>query len=70
MNCLQCHDSAFCTIYKIVVLFLLGGNMSCVQDPKIRPLAEEDSITLQRLLPEIPLWVKNPDFDRVCYSLL
>ncbi|EOY15072.1 Calcium-dependent lipid-binding (CaLB domain) family protein isoform 2 [Theobroma cacao] len=36
-----------------------------VKDPKIRPLVEEDSKTLQRLLPEIPLWVKNPDFDRV-----
>ncbi|KAE8714427.1 Synaptotagmin-3 [Hibiscus syriacus] len=36
-----------------------------VKDPKIRPLVEEDSKTLQRMLPEIPLWVKNPDFDRV-----
>ncbi|KHG16363.1 Esyt2 [Gossypium arboreum] len=36
-----------------------------VKDPKIRPLVEEDSKTLQQLLPEIPLWVKNPDFDRV-----
>ncbi|KAL6978189.1 Synaptotagmin-2, partial [Sarracenia purpurea var. burkii] len=34
-------------------------------DPVIRPLVEQDSQTLQRLLPEIPLWVKNPDFDRV-----
>ncbi|XVF73931.1 hypothetical protein PTKIN_Ptkin13bG0020400 [Pterospermum kingtungense] len=36
-----------------------------VKDFKICPLVEEDSTTLQRLLPEIPLWVKNPDFDRV-----
>lgn len=36
-----------------------------VKDPDIRPLVEQDSETLQRLLPEIPLWVKNPDFDRV-----
>ncbi|XVE69710.1 hypothetical protein DITRI_Ditri10aG0012700 [Diplodiscus trichospermus] len=36
-----------------------------VKDPKVRPLVEEDSKTLQRMLPEIPLWVKNPDFDRV-----
>ncbi|KAK8481793.1 hypothetical protein V6N13_065780 [Hibiscus sabdariffa] len=36
-----------------------------VKDPKIRPLVEEDSKSLQRMLPEIPLWVKNPDFDRV-----
>nr|GMD93815.1 synaptotagmin-2 isoform X1 [Ipomoea batatas] len=36
-----------------------------VKDPDIRPLAEKDSKSLQKLLPEIPLWVKNPDFDRL-----
>ncbi|XP_058215567.1 synaptotagmin-1-like [Rhododendron vialii] len=36
-----------------------------VKDPAIRPLIEQDSVTLQRLLPEIPLWVKNPDYDRI-----
>lgn len=36
-----------------------------VKDPHVRPLAEQDSETLQRLLPEIPLWVKNPDYERV-----
>ncbi|XP_010266820.1 PREDICTED: synaptotagmin-2-like [Nelumbo nucifera] len=36
-----------------------------VKDPEVRPLVEQDSKTLQRLLPEIPLWVKNPDYDRV-----
>ncbi|XP_008221239.1 PREDICTED: synaptotagmin-2 [Prunus mume] len=36
-----------------------------VKDPGIRPLVEQDSNTLQRLLPEIPMWVKNPDYDRV-----
>lgn len=36
-----------------------------VKDPEIRPLAELDAATIQKLLPEIPLWVKNPDFDRV-----
>ncbi|KAF5207932.1 Synaptotagmin-2 [Thalictrum thalictroides] len=36
-----------------------------VKDPAIRPLVEQDSQTLQRILPEIPLWVKNPDYDRV-----
>ncbi|KAK1360328.1 SMP-LTD domain-containing protein [Heracleum sosnowskyi] len=34
-------------------------------DPHIRPLVEQDSKSLQSLLPEIPLWVKNPDYDRV-----
>ncbi|KAK8518926.1 hypothetical protein V6N13_017814 [Hibiscus sabdariffa] len=36
-----------------------------VKDPEIRPLVEQDSETLQRMLPEIPFWVKNPDYDRV-----
>ncbi|GMH16552.1 hypothetical protein Nepgr_018393 [Nepenthes gracilis] len=36
-----------------------------VKDPAIRPLVEQDSQSLQKLLPEIPLWVKNPDFDRI-----
>lgn len=36
-----------------------------VKDPVIRPLIEQDLHTLQRLLPEIPLWVKNPDYDRI-----
>ncbi|KAL5557853.1 hypothetical protein UlMin_034064, partial [Ulmus minor] len=34
-------------------------------DPVILPLVEQDSKTLQGLLPEIPLWVKMPDYDRV-----
>ncbi|KAI6687660.1 hypothetical protein NL676_024488 [Syzygium grande] len=36
-----------------------------VKDPVVRPLVEQDTKSLQRLLPEIPLWVKNPDYDRV-----
>ncbi|KAJ7265830.1 hypothetical protein O6H91_Y403100 [Diphasiastrum complanatum] len=36
-----------------------------VKQPVIRPLSELDSKTLQSLLPEIPLWVKSPDCDRV-----
>jgi Ca2+-dependent lipid-binding protein len=38
---------------------------SDVKDPVVRPLVEHDSKSLQGLLPEIPLWVKNPDYDRV-----
>ncbi|XP_030541494.1 synaptotagmin-2 [Rhodamnia argentea] len=38
---------------------------SDVKDPVVRPLVEQDTKSLQRLLPEIPLWVKNPDYDRV-----
>lgn len=36
-----------------------------VKDPDIRPLAEQESAELQRLIPEIPTWVKCPDYDRV-----
>ncbi|XP_062081852.1 synaptotagmin-2-like [Humulus lupulus] len=38
---------------------------SDVKDPELRPLVEQDSETLQRMFPEIPLWVKNPDYDRI-----
>ncbi|KAJ0974222.1 hypothetical protein J5N97_016187 [Dioscorea zingiberensis] len=38
---------------------------SDVKDPTIRPLVEHDSESLENMFPEIPLWVKNPDFDRV-----
>ncbi len=37
----------------------------CMQDPIVKSVAELDTKTLQELLPEIPLWVKNPDYDRV-----
>lgn len=36
-----------------------------VEDHEIRPLLEEDTTRLQQMLPEIPLWVKCPDYDRV-----
>ncbi|KAI3922613.1 hypothetical protein MKX01_006302 [Papaver californicum] len=36
-----------------------------IKDPTIRPLVEQDSKTLEGLLPEIPVWVKNPDYDRI-----
>ncbi|KAF8403078.1 hypothetical protein HHK36_011172 [Tetracentron sinense] len=36
-----------------------------VTDPIIRSLYALDSSALYDLLPEIPLWVKNPDYDRV-----
>jgi len=35
------------------------------QEPISRFVGERDSKGLQDLLPEIPLWVKNPDYDRV-----
>jgi hypothetical protein len=36
------------------------------QEVKVRPLVEYDSKSLEGILPEIPMWVKNPDYDRVC----
>ncbi|KAL6524840.1 Synaptotagmin-2 [Orobanche minor] len=36
-----------------------------VKDPEIRPLADKDSKSLQHLIPEIPIWIKNPDYDRI-----
>lgn len=36
-----------------------------VKDPMIRPIYELDSDALEELIPEIPQWVKHPDFDRV-----
>ncbi|KAK6115725.1 hypothetical protein DH2020_007994 [Rehmannia glutinosa] len=36
-----------------------------VKNPEIRPLVEQTSEDLQKLLPEIPLWIKNPDYDRL-----
>ncbi|XP_022996518.1 synaptotagmin-2-like isoform X2 [Cucurbita maxima] len=38
---------------------------SDVKDPVIRPLVEQDTSSLLRMMPEIPLWVKNPDYDRI-----
>ncbi|KAM7526889.1 hypothetical protein LguiA_016791 [Lonicera macranthoides] len=45
--------------------FFIYSDPQDVQDPVIRPLYELDTDSLQDLMPEIPLWVKNPDYDRV-----
>ncbi|CAN0825514.1 SYT3 [Linum grandiflorum] len=36
-----------------------------VQDPVVKSLVELDSEALQNILPELPLWVKCPDYERV-----
>ncbi|KAG6412708.1 hypothetical protein SASPL_125393 [Salvia splendens] len=36
-----------------------------VQDMESQPLCELDPVALEELMPEIPLWVKSPDYDRV-----
>ncbi|KAJ8499144.1 hypothetical protein OPV22_009696 [Ensete ventricosum] len=38
---------------------------SDVKDPKICPLDEHDTQSLERMLPEIPMWVKYSDYDRI-----
>ncbi|XP_076924601.1 synaptotagmin-3-like [Bidens hawaiensis] len=35
------------------------------QDPVVKPISELDLASLQDLMPEIPLWLKNPDYDPV-----
>nr|XP_023897370.1 synaptotagmin-3 [Quercus suber]POE54782.1 synaptotagmin-3 [Quercus suber] len=45
--------------------FFIYSEAKDVKEPVTRPLYELDSSALQDLLPEIPLWVKNPDYDRV-----
>ncbi|TVU08588.1 hypothetical protein EJB05_41997 [Eragrostis curvula] len=36
-----------------------------LQDPIVRPLRDFDSETIQTIIPDIPLWVKSPDYERV-----
>lgn len=36
-----------------------------VEEPEVRPLCELDTASMEDLMPEIPVWVKSPDFDRV-----
>lgn len=36
-----------------------------VKEPTFTPLVEQEAKTVQQLLPEIPLWIKNPDYDRL-----
>jgi hypothetical protein len=52
--------------YLIISCTILINLFICIEkDPEIKPLEEEDSEVLQRMMLEIPLWIKNPDFDRV-----
>lgn len=57
------HKRNKCNNLSVAVFFRLIHPLE--QDPKVRPLIAQDTETLQRMLPEIPLWVKNPDYDRV-----
>ncbi|CAK9313429.1 unnamed protein product [Citrullus colocynthis] len=46
-------------------IFFIYSKPDEVKDPMIRPIYELDSDSLEEIIPEIPLWVKHPDFDRV-----
>lgn len=55
-----------CRLYTQSCVHLFGG-INSLQDPEVRPLVEQSSEFLETLIPEIPLWIKNPDYDRVSY---
>lgn len=38
-----------------------------LQERVVRPISELGPNALQELLPEIPLWVKTPDYERVSF---
>ncbi|XP_062229617.1 synaptotagmin-3-like isoform X1 [Phragmites australis] len=48
--------------YLVYLRFFAAHHL---QDPVIRPLRDLDSEALQRIIPDIPLWVKSPDYERV-----
>ncbi|XP_021755307.1 synaptotagmin-2-like [Chenopodium quinoa] len=54
-----------CVGLVIGYYFFIFFQSTDVKDPEVRSLADLDAKDLLRVLPEIPLWVKNPDFDRV-----
>ncbi|XP_016454561.1 synaptotagmin-3 isoform X1 [Nicotiana tabacum] len=45
--------------------FFIYSEPTDVEDPVVSPLCELDTDALQDLIPDIPLWVKSPDYDRV-----
>ncbi|CAF2163008.1 hypothetical protein IGI04_026977 [Brassica rapa subsp. trilocularis] len=55
----------FGTTVGIVIGYYLFIYHQSTDDPDIKPLVELDSETISTMFPEIPLWVKNPDFDRI-----
>ncbi|XP_061985799.1 synaptotagmin-3-like isoform X1 [Populus nigra] len=46
-------------------LFVYSKPKDTVKDPVVRPLHEFDTSALLDILPDIPLWVKCPDYERV-----
>ena len=40
-----------------------------LQDPVVTPLSELDTDALDEVITELPIWVKNSDYDRVSVFL-
>ncbi|CAH1452137.1 unnamed protein product [Lactuca virosa] len=53
-------------------LIFISTESTDVKIPFIRPLQELDRSSLVDILPEIPLWVKHPDYERfvICGLIL
>ncbi|GMG99413.1 hypothetical protein Nepgr_001253 [Nepenthes gracilis] len=45
--------------------FFVYSKPQDLEDPVIRPIKEFDTIPLQDFFPEIPHWIKSPDYERV-----
>jgi len=58
-NAQRCADNLCLTC---VTFLILDHQM---QDPVVRPLHELGTGALLDILPDIPLWVKCPDYERV-----
>ncbi|XP_076937669.1 synaptotagmin-3-like [Bidens hawaiensis] len=50
---------------SIGFLIFRHADSTDVKDPYIRPIQELDKTSLLDILPELPLWVKHPDYERV-----
>lgn len=69
--CVWVNNSKFLRNYcslKFPAIVMILTLLEWVQDPVVSPLCELDTDALQDLIPDIPLWVKSPDYDRVRIS--
>ncbi|KAJ6767830.1 EXTENDED SYNAPTOTAGMIN-RELATED [Salix koriyanagi] len=52
------------------LLFVYSKPKDTVKDPLVRPLDELDTDALLEILPDIPLWVKCPDYERAVCAMI
>ncbi|KAJ6690457.1 hypothetical protein OIU85_006696 [Salix viminalis] len=52
------------------LLFVYSKPKDTVKDPVVRPLDELDTDALLEILPDIPLWVKCPDYERAVCAMI